>query len=306
MGGNNIMLSFCGYNLVGDSNALDIYPTNLTLNQTKISNAIYDHFNITKDISATYTNNIPSWDYNTVLDCNFEDNINGGNLNYTLAQITAIRFKRKQTGTNNWIQFADDFPINSLDDLHIIISDCFCASLENYDWALIPILDGIEGNYIIQNVDTNFNGVFLADKNAIYRLFATVSYGSTVANKEIGKLTPIGSKYPIIISNGTIDYDSGSVNGQLLNTAYYQTRIIDRKAIVDYTNNFKKFCNNGKPKILKDWNGNAWLIMITSSPNINYDNNYGMGVTNISFNWDEQGDINNQQSLYKNGIVEVI
>ena len=63
------------------------------------------------------------------------------------------------------------------------------------------------------------------------------------------------------------------------------------------------FLTNKKPKLIKDWNGNAWLCYITGNPSVTYDNNYGMGVTTVDTAWTEIGDPTNKSDLYAAGMI---
>ena len=64
------------------------------------------------------------------------------------------------------------------------------------------------------------------------------------------------------------------------------------------------FLTNKKAKILKDWNGNFWLIFITDSIQTDYENNSGMSIVNVEAKWTEVGDANNGNDLYLNGILK--
>ena len=64
------------------------------------------------------------------------------------------------------------------------------------------------------------------------------------------------------------------------------------------------FLTNKKAKILKDWNGNCWLMIIVDNPAVSYAKNSGMGIADAEANWVELGDWNNQADLYNNGILE--
>ena len=59
------MLSFCGYNFMSDINALDPLATNLNnIDNVQIQNGIFDHFNITRDVTSAYSSALPGlWDF---------------------------------------------------------------------------------------------------------------------------------------------------------------------------------------------------------------------------------------------------
>ena len=51
-------------------------------------------------------------------------------------------------------------------------------------------------------------------------------------------------------------------------------------------------------------NGNSWLMFVTDNISTSYENKYGMGIADVSFDWTEIGDWNNHADLYNNGILE--
>ena len=45
-------------------------------------------------------------------------------------------------------------------------------------------------------------------------------------------------------------------------------------------------------------------MFVTDNISTSYENKYGMGIADVSFDWTEIGDWNNQVDLYNNGILE--
>jgi hypothetical protein len=296
------MISFCGYNLSFDINSMDAIPSKInSINNTKLQNAIYDHFNITKDTNLLYTETIPTWTYKTKLNCNFENNISAGNVNFTLEQITSIKVKRRETGTFDWITIKE-IEISTYEDLTFITQDYLSPTDTSFEYAIVPVLNGIEGDYVINSITSNFNGVFITDGTETYKLYNGVVYSNQTRSNESGILKPIGSQYPIVISNSSMDYVSGTIQGNLLGTNYDSTRKIDRINIAKQTKDFITFLRNGKSKILKDWNSNIYLININSD--ISNTTDLVNGISTVSFNWVEQGKYNVQIDLYRNGLSD--
>jgi len=279
-------------------NDLDIFP----INDVQLTNGIYDNMDITKDTSITYTNVKPQWNYNTILDCNFNNNVNGGNLTIKLSQITSMKIKKRKSGTFSWTTLYE-IPISKVEDLNFIRDDYIYKNGETYEYAIVPVLNSIEGEYITQPLYSECNGVFLSDSSSIYKFLSEVSYGDLTDVMDIGQYQTIGSRYPTLIINGNTDYQQGSVSGAILGRDYDKTRTIDRQDVVALSEEIRAFLKNGKSKILKDWNGNCWLCSINSSPTITFDSNYGMGKVNVSFSWVEQGKYDNQEDLELNGMV---
>lgn len=304
-GGILAMIGFCGYSFCGGKDCLNPFPTNANnIKSTRIQNAIFDHIDITKNIRLNYTTELPKWDFDTILDCDFEDGTGAGNVEFALSQLTSIKIKRRKKGDFEWITI-QEIPINSRADLNSIRRDYFVPSYEEFEYAIVPILNGVEGQYIIGSINTEFNGVFISDITQTFKLDKNVSYNSRSSVQSVGQITPLGRRYPVVIKNGNANYEIGSISGTLLGKTYDSTHEIDRKGIVDQVDEFVNFLKNGKPKIIKDWNGNIWLSMFTSNVTVSYNNNYGMGIASTSFEWTEQGKYDNEDDLYDNGFIEI-
>lgn len=299
------MIGFCGYSFCSGKDVLNPIPTNTDdIKQVRIQNAIFEHIDITRNTIFDYTTELPKWDFDTIIDCDFEDGTGAGNVEFALSQLSSIRIKRRKKGDFNWIT-VQEIPINDRTDLNSIRRDYFVPSYEEFEYALVPILNGVEGKYIIGSIETEFNGVFISDLNKTYKLNAQVSYSGRTSMQSVGQITPLGRRYPVIIKNGKANYEMGSVSGMLLGENYDTTHEINRKDIVDEINEFVDFLKNGKPKIIRDWNSNIFMVMITGNPSVTYNNNYGMGIASVSFEWTEQGKYDNEDDLYDNGFIEI-
>ena len=87
------MLGICGYNFCGDKDAIDEAPTNVNnIKSTTLQNGIFDNFNVTKDTTSPYNCDIPTaWDFSTIMNANFNGNINAGNVDYVVDQIKSVK-----------------------------------------------------------------------------------------------------------------------------------------------------------------------------------------------------------------------
>lgn len=249
------MLQFLNYNFFSDINALDNAPSNVeSINNVKLTNAIFEHFNITQNINTEVNTNIPTaWDYDTILDANFENNLNAGNIDFLVEQISAIKIKRRVQGTFDWLTLAT-IPINSVNDLNFVFNDLLNKNGVQYEYAFVPIIENVEGNYIIDTVFSQFNGVFIGDAQNIYKFLYEVEYGSNSRNQQVGIFEVLGQQYPVFVANGALSYESGSVTATILNDDYERTGVIDRIAITQQKDIIKDFLTNKKAKILKDLN----------------------------------------------------
>lgn len=299
------MFQFVGFDFFADVDCLNSAPSSVdNITSTTLTNAIFDHFNVTKDVTISFTTDKPEeWNYDTIMDADFDGDINAGNVDFLIEQVSAIKIKRRIKGTFDWITL-ETVPISKVEDLEFTFVDRLNAYGVEYEYAFVPILNDIEGNYIINSIYSEFNGVYIGDFNNIYRLFFEVNYSNEMRNQQIGTLQPLGRKYPVIIANGNLSYDSGTVAAMILNDDYTETRTIDKIDIVERKETLKDYLTDKKAKILKDWNGGIKLIMVSTSPTVAYKENSGMSVPQITFGWTEIGDANSQSDLYNNGVID--
>lgn len=301
------MFSFLGYNFVQDGNSLDIAPTSVNnVTTVQVQNGIFDHFHLTSNVTSDYSPiKNTEWAYLDVIVANFNGNINGGNVDFLLQYLTAIKVKRRIKGTFNWVTLKT-VPVKAFEDLNFAFNDYIAANNTDYEYALVPILNGAEGDYITNSITSQFKGVFICEKDSIYKFYAGVAYGTGKRVKKIGVFEPYGSKYPVIVANAKTNYYSNSISFTVLPLDYEKNRIMDRYEINKLTEEILNYITNNKAKIIKDWNNSIHLVYPSSEPNITYDNNWGMGKVDISFDYVEVGDANNEKDLMEFGLVEPV
>lgn len=269
-----------------------------------IGTTLSDFISITSNITSAYTTDFPTFNFDTIIQCDFDNNVNGGNINIVVNQLTKIKLKRRDLSTLNWITIYEK-PINNENDINIKTIDSNIPSNIEQTYAIVPVLQsGEEGEYILSKATPNWEGVFISNNNKIFKLYNAVIYDTTTQNKQIGVLNPIGRKYPIIIENSENDYKSGGLQAQLYGYNFENTRKVDRNDVVKQTQDFINFIKDGSTKMITDWNGNIIMCKLVSSPTISYISSYGNGITNISFTWAEQGQYNVEQDLIDNNLYK--
>ena len=298
------MIGLVGYNFCADGNALDPMPTNINdITFTKVQNGIFDHFNVSRDTSFDYSSIIPTdWDVNTLMNASFAGNASAGNVAQVATGVTSIRVKRRIKGTFDWITIRE-IPVTKPEDLSFVITDNLNAYNVEYEYAYVPMMEDVEGNYIVESILSKFEGVFICDIDTVFKFYAGVEYDSNDAIQQVGVFQPYNRKYPIIVSNSIMQYQTGGVGGWVLPEDYEDTHVFDRSKIVKEKEALLNFLMNKKPKILKDMNGNNWLVYFADNPSVVYDNNYGQGMLKVSAKWTEVGDPNDKNDLYENGLI---
>lgn len=302
------MFQFIGYSAFSGPDCLNVAPNEIdNITTIRLTNAIFNHMNVTKDTSLEYNTIIPTdWDYDTVLDVDFEGNLNASNVEFEISQISALKVKRREKGELNWLTLKTINIDGDVSKMNFTIIDKLNAYDIEYEYALVPVMSGVEGNYIIQSILSKFNGVFVLDNQQTFKFFYDVQYGTNARNQSVSSFTPLGKKYPVIVSNGILSYDNGTLSATILNDDFETTGILNPVAIVKKKELLKDFLTNKKAKILKDWNGNLWLIFVSSSPKVTYKAGAGMKIPSIQFDWIEIGDSNNQIDLYNAGFLEEV
>ena len=199
----------------------------------------------------------------------------------------------------------------------------------------------VEGGYTLSNiVKSIFDGVFIADNTAIQKLQATVAYNGVSVRQNVGVIETLGSKYPIIVSNNNLNYRIGTISADVFHEGFYSTQkysqleelltsdganiitsggdLLIALAEIDVKTNqwsrtkmvaareaIEKFLTNKSPKIIKDWNGNIWLVAFTSDVSLTFANEWGMGIANFSATWTEIGSAEDQHDLQDSGLINI-
>ena len=229
--------------------------------------------------------------------------------------ITNLLVKRQDVDDvgGGWLTLYSQ-PISQASDMDFTFIDFLNQYGKTYKYALVPLLTQtqsgveveVEGGYTVSDeVQSVFDGVFIADSTGSQKCKANVGYGNVDMNQVVGSITPIGAKYPIVITNSHNQYHNGSISGTIVPDDYYFNGNLSRIDMVNKRNELEQFLTNKRVKIIKDWNGNIWLVMIAGNVSCTFNNNYGMGIVSFSTNWTEVGDPTNQQDLQATGLINV-
>ena len=229
--------------------------------------------------------------------------------------ITNLLVKRQDVDdvSGGWLTLYSQL-ISQASDMDFTFIDFLNQYGKTYKYALVPLLTQtqsgveveVEGGYTVSDeVQSVFDGVFIADSTGTQKCKANVGYGNVDMNQVVGSITPIGAKYPIIITNSHNQYHNGSISGTIVPDDYYFNGNLSRIDMVKKRNELEQFLTNKRVKVIKDWNGNIWLVMIAGNVSCTFNNNYGMGIVSFSTNWTEVGDPTNQQDLQATGLINV-
>lgn len=295
------------YNFMTDDSIIDPAPARVpVVNGVQLSNAIFDHLNILNSGTEEYSTEIPlEWTNDTIIDANFKGNINAGNLDYSTEELAGVYIKRRIKGTFAWLTLYD-IAMEKAEDLSLTRYDLLNQHGVTYEYAFVPYLkDYTECAYIVKEVESSLDGVFVCSPTAIVKFYGGLSYGAASVANRTGVFEPLGTKYPIVVSNANTQYYKGSLQSTALSFTQLMDNTFNRVSNTDYLNALTNFLTDKTTKIIKDWNGNIWLIAVLDDASISYNNNVGMGLGDVGFSFVEIGSAKDQNSLQTSGFINI-
>ena len=292
---------FCGNAFCAAQHSLDFTTTYIdNITEVALQNGIFDDIYVTKNVNYDYTTEMPTeWDFDTIFWAKFEGDLLAGNVNFALEQVDSVLIKRQTVGTGNWITLFQ-IPIEDIEDFNFSRLDKYVRSDTEYEYALIPVLNGAEGEMNINSILCQFDGMFIMEKDITYGSLIDIVM-SSAKNRPSATINTIDSKYPYVVTNGNNNYYSGTTSAVFIRsgTDPYDWNFYDSWK---YREDLMEFLCNGKPKILKHFDGRMYLVKIVDSPSQDESTNNYYPVT--SFNWVEIGNAESSQDLYDNSLID--
>lgn len=299
---------FLGFNFLGaDETCIPISPTiSHETDSVELSNVVADVLTVTGDAEQEMTQDVNmEWDFKTVFVADFNHDTLAGNVKWALDALSHVAIKRRIVGDYKWITIAIK-EITDINDLNISGTDITCESLE-YEYAVVPILNGMDGDYSGTKVDVTNEDLVLIDSTGIYHTPITDGYCDVqdVHPNSVQEL--MRSVYPTIVRNTMANYETINVTGSFIPTDYLCT---DPDAIYNtdrlrvlYNREVKRFITNGRTKILKNVDGQCWMVYVTNPPSDTADGAYN--IRKLSFGCTENGDLKKEADLYYAGLLDV-
>jgi len=176
-------------------------------------------------------------------------------------------------------------------------------SLHDYDYAIVPVMGSVEGNYIISSISTCFRGLFITERNKFISTKLEVDINSQRQRKPTAVTEPYARKYPFVITNGIINYKSGNLSAVWAKFDKFKTGF-DVKKSWKHREKVNDFLYDGIPKLIKYEDGRMWLASI-SSDNIGESSVVYNSPIKTVFDWTEIGDCDSGKDLYKYNFIDV-
>ena len=299
------------YDMFKDGNALTPTASNISVDTIKISNGIFDHMNILNLLniaSNVFDTDKPSgWTSSTLLNATFNDTLNGGSIGEFVGFIDHLEIQRKEYDSDDWITLQKIYKNQDTEEIEVPFTfiDTYTKNNTRYKYQVLPIdLNGNAGTALQSEILSYFNDAYIADASHIYKITHEYSIDNKQTNNVSAIYTPYGSQYPFIAFNAETKYDNATITAVLISpTSNSRTSsYLDRKAQIELVEEFNNWLTNGRPKILKDFNGLFKIVVVTNPIPNSYYKELGNGLASTTFNVVEVGSFT-QEYLDKLGMI---
>ena len=294
--------------LCGDSSTPTITPTGINdINWLQASGAYFDDIYITRDVTYTPTTVIPNeWNSDTIFHAKFNDSFSAGNVNFRYFDIQGsyILVKRRMTDGFKWITL-QAYQINTTKDLDVNFIDYTAAPDTEYEYALVPVINDVEGDYYCETITPDTDKLVIVDSEALWATIVTNGFADSQRNTAPGVVDTMNNKYPTIIHNGMANYDTVTITAGWYPAEEDECTLMIGEEynhwVSKYAKRFMDFLTNRHIKMLKNVDGRMWLCYVTTLPSntardIYWDREITFGVTEV-------GDVEGEKELYDAGLI---
>lgn len=280
-------------------------PTNIdNITRVELSDGWYDDLRISKNVTDELSPNVKqNWDWDTILHAKFEGTTSAGNVVWTFDTVSHLLIKRKKVSDFKWITL-DVHKIEKMADFNVIKIDPTAIPNVEYQYAAVPIKDGVEGFYSVDNVKIKSECLVIVDRDEFWCTNITDNYLDNTSVAPSSTVQTMYEKYPTVVSNSNANYEEITVNAQFFPTAEdgCTVDLQDDAKRIEYNNKAKKFLRNGNAKILKSIDGNCWGVYVTTPPSDMATDHYKN--RKLTFTCTEIFDIEDEESLWENGLID--
>lgn len=206
-----------------------------------------------------------------------------------------VRIKRRGVGSYTWTTLYERNIKDLFGAISFVYYDKYARGRNTkYQYTVVPVVDNIEQLSATTAVASYFEGAWLMDKDTSYYIGLEPKVTNVIRNQEAVVETTLNSEYPIVFYGSEANYYSGSFSGVIIKWNR-STDKFDFDGSVDYRETFINWLTNKKPKVLKMYDGRAWLMNVNG--NITYSDDDHPDKVEISFNFVETGNLNDSDNL---------
>lgn len=294
-----IGMDICGMSIISTE------PILHEINDVTISGAIFDALRIDTEITSDFDIS-EEWTKTTKLLALFDGNLYSGNVDLSVKNTSDLIVKRRKYGEFSWFNMFD-IPVENADSFNFNIIDRYANACTQYQYAVVPIINGLEGEYNFgrneltdeEFIECEFDGIVILDRDTEYSTFLNLEM-EFQKNQGSNYIVPLNSKYPYIVNNDLNNYYSGSISAAFLKFENCEYQKLDS---VQYREDFLNFLINDNFKILKIYDGRSYMIEIVETPTDSNTEHPELHI--ISFNFVEVGDPLSNEDMYLNGFLDI-
>lgn len=262
--------------------------TNKKVDSILMSNGIFDEFKIDETLNSTNSIEKEDWGIDTVLLAEFKNNLEVGNLTNQSIPIQYLRFKRRKVGELKW-QVMIDIPFDKEIENYNIV-DYYVENSIDYQYTLVPLVQSIEGNGVIEEIEATYFNLFLTGRNSDgilknYPLRFDLNINEITLNQDVVFQKTLSSQFPSVM-RGKSKYLSGSFVADVISpTTEGNGGNVDMKAENIYRKEFEDFLYSGNKILIR--NHSLYILGNISeskkTPIFNSETAFGIHTFNMSF-----------------------
>ena len=131
------------------------------------------------------------------------------------------------------------------------------------------------------------------------------SYSTYNTRNATGIYEPYGAIYPTVVTNSSLQYNSGEVKVSSLSRSTTLNIYSSQVSYYDEVRNrtqLNQFLTNKRPKILKDTLGNIWVVFITNDIGNAFNSSMFNAISDTTYSWVEISDLS-QKGLDRLGML---
>lgn len=294
-----------GFGIMGQSMLSSTPSIVEDITDVKITGAVFDALRADEIITNDFEIE-DDWTMTTKLYARFNNNLYAGNAELGVDNVTNILIKRREVGEFEWFNMFD-IPIEDINDFNFILLDRYGDGGQTYQYAFVPIINGLEGEYSFavcetdgkEEVTCEFDGVIIMDKDNMYNTILDIET-STQKNHSKTYSSTLNNKYPVVIKNSMANYYTGSISATYL---HFIGCDYDKNGSRKYREEFLDFLANDNPKIIKIYDGRTFLCEVVDQ--ISDSNSDHHELHSINYNFVEIGDTESNKDMYDAGFLDI-
>ena len=156
---------FVGFFTSGSIKSISYTPTAINdITYLEIQNGIYDELFGSDNADLLIDDSSKKWDFDTRFYAKFQNNLMAGNVDYVASMVSAVRIKRRKNNEHQWLTLFS-IPITTNDDFNFELTDRYAQGGQDYYYAMIPVIDQVEGNINKNSIRSEFNNYFIKIEN---------------------------------------------------------------------------------------------------------------------------------------------